>query len=103
MIIIIGFIIIAIIVFCYSYYHENRINNDCRTTPKLRKVPTLAGEEPDIKRTLFSFQGVEMPKVFHIKYLCDLWSKSLCVKCSVLYKKMAITANNICVCPRTLI
>ena len=24
------------------------------TTPKLRKVPTLAGEEPDIKRTLFS-------------------------------------------------
>lgn len=49
------------------------------TTPKLRKVPTLAGEEPDIKRTLFSFQGVKMPKVFHIKYLCDLWSKSLCV------------------------
>lgn len=77
--IIIDFIIIAIIFCCYSCYHENRINNDCGTTPKLGKVPTLAGEEPDIKRTLFSFQGVKMPKVFHIKYLCDLWSKPLCV------------------------
>ena len=78
MIIIIAFIIIAIIVFCYSYYHENRINNDYRTTPKLRKVPTLAGEEPDIKRTLFSFQGAKMPKLFMLN-ICVIIGPSLCV------------------------